>query len=123
VENEDEVVKSTERSTYDMVIRNTFQKYFQAWMEETQYLSSTQAMFGNKNYQEIINMGWDVVPVIIEQLRKKPEHLFKALKCITGLTPIKPNHAGYLYEMAADWIEWYDNVYLSSKNKNKKRLG
>jgi hypothetical protein len=66
-------------------------------------------MFENSNYQAIIKMGWDAVPYIIEQLREKPSHLFMALRSITGATPVKSEHVGRLYEMAADWIDWYDN--------------
>jgi hypothetical protein len=109
--NDDEKVKSAERDSYHVVMKNIFQGYFQKWIKETQFISSTHMMFENKNYQAIIDLGWDAVPPIIEQLRVKPEHLFKALKRITGVSPIKPGHEGHLYEMASDWIEWYDNRF------------
>jgi hypothetical protein len=95
-------------------LKNTFRKYYTDWVEETQFTSSNQAMFENNNYQAIIKMGLVAVPYIIEQLREKPDHLFWALERITGDYPLKPDHVGHLYEMAADWIEWYDtrNIFL-----------
>jgi hypothetical protein len=87
--------------------RNIFQRYLLNWLNETGPLSSTQEMFENRYYKAIINMGRDVIPHIIDQLQKKPEHLFKALKEITGMSIIRPEHAGDLYKMAADCIEWY----------------
>jgi hypothetical protein len=97
---------------YDHVYTKAiFQKYLQQWHEETQFSSSSQVMFWNKNYQAIIDMGWDAVPHIITQLRENPNHLFWALDQITHANPIKLEHAGHLHEMAADYIEWYDKNY------------
>jgi hypothetical protein len=107
-----EEVKSTERSNLDLSLRNTFQRYFQNWKEETLNTSASDDMFNNPNYQAIIKLGWNVVPYIIEQLREKPAHLFMALRAITGATPVAPGHVGRLYDMANDWINWYEKVYI-----------
>jgi hypothetical protein len=101
--------KSMERSTLNMVTRNAFHRSYQKWKEETKYSSSIQVKFDNKNYQDIIAMGWDAVPHIIEVLRVRPDHLFLALEYITKVSPIKSEHIGNVRMMAHDWIEWYDN--------------
>jgi hypothetical protein len=106
---DDEIIRSLERSSLDKAIAETFQNYFVNWLDETGASSSTQEMFENRYYKKIINMGWDAVPHIIYQLRIKPEHLFKALKDITGIPMINPIHAGHLYDMARDCIQWYDS--------------
>jgi hypothetical protein len=95
-------------------IRDIFKKYYQRWEEETAFMSSSD-MFENPNYKAIIDMGWDAVPHIIDQLREKPCHLFKALKKITGVNPINPENVGRVSKMAKDWIEWYDS--LKPKNE------
>jgi hypothetical protein len=107
---DDEKSKSNERSTVDIVVETTFKRYLEQWHNETKYLSS--GGFDNKNYQAIIALGWDVVPYIIEQLRNKPCHLFVALHSIVGASPVKPEHAGYLNEMAQDWIKWWDSLEM-----------
>jgi hypothetical protein len=111
MENITEEMKSTERSSVDRVLENTFQRLYQKWNEETMNISNSDDMFRNKYYKAIIEMGRDAVPHIINQLRRKPNHLFDALMRITKANPIKPNHAGRIKEMAKDWIEWYDNEY------------
>jgi hypothetical protein len=109
MEKKDEGIKSEEKSTYDLVIRNSFQRYYQQWKKETRFLSSSNAMFENENYQEIIKLGWAAVPHIINQLREKPDHLLWALQIITKVCPVKKEHIGHLDDMTADYIEWYDN--------------
>jgi hypothetical protein len=121
MEKNDDLTKSAERLNFDLIAKNAFQKYYKKWKEETRFLSSSDAMFENSNYQEIIKMGLRVVPWIIEQLREKPSHLFMALRSITGATPVRPEHVGRLYDMAADWIEWYDNPENNSFIGIKKK--
>jgi hypothetical protein len=105
-------LKSVERVTsHNIDMEKLFQKYYQHWDKETCVMSSS-VMFDNVYYQAIIALGWKVVPYIIEQLRKQPCHLFKALKQITGINPAKPEHIGRIPEMAKDWIEWYDKEYV-----------
>jgi hypothetical protein len=99
---------------HKLITKYTFQKYYKKWDKEIKFISSSHVMFENRNYQEIIKMGWDVVPCIIEQLRKDPHHLFMALRAITGATPVKPEHVGRLYDMADDWINWYDTMYTKN---------
>jgi hypothetical protein len=117
MEKENDKSKSTERSLHipneniDMV----FQKYFKLWKEETINMSSSDR-FENANYKSIIAMGWDAVPCIINQLYKKPDHLFDALESITGISAIKPDHIGFLRKMTDDWIAWYHEKY------NKEQL-
>jgi hypothetical protein len=104
---ENDKSKSTERVVHDVNVEKMFQEYLKKWNEETINMSSSD-MFENKYYHAIISLGREAIPCIINQLRKEPDHLFKALKMITGISPIKPEHAGRLYDMARDWIDWYD---------------
>jgi hypothetical protein len=101
------------------IIECIFQYYYKKWNKETINLSDSDKMHMNRYYIRIIYMGLKVVPHIITQLRKHPDHLYSALTRITGVYPIKPNHAGRINKMAVDWIEWYDNVYAKvSKTHN-----
>jgi hypothetical protein len=101
--------KRTRRKPLDPVTGKVFQKYYHRWKEETASMAFSET-FDTANYKAIVNMGWDAVPHIIEQFRKKPVHLFKALMQITGVYPIKAGHVGLVDEMAGDWIEWYDSL-------------
>lgn len=57
-------------------------------------------------YQRIIGMGEQVVPLLLQELERQPNHWFWALKAITGASPIKPEHRGRISQMAQDWLEW-----------------
>lgn len=76
------------------------------WIQETAALSSPIAMAMNPNYQQIIGMGPDVVPLILQRLSEKYEHWFWALEAITAENPIHPEHVGYVKLMAQDWLNW-----------------
>jgi hypothetical protein len=60
-------------------------------------------------YQEIIGMGRDALPLILEALQHEVDHWFWALRSITGVDPVIPEHRGQLPAMASDWIGWAKN--------------
>jgi hypothetical protein len=57
-------------------------------------------------YQQIIGMGKDVLPYILEELQREPDHWFWALEAITQENPVAPEAAGRVRQMAEAWIEW-----------------
>ena len=58
------------------------------------------------SYQRIIGMGTDALPLIFEELRKKPGHWFWALHAITGAEPVPDQDKGRVKKMAEHWINW-----------------
>jgi hypothetical protein len=89
-------------------IRMLFNYYYEKWKEETKYQSSTDVIINDPLFNEIIALGKSAVPCIIEVLRYEPSLLIAALSKITGENPVKPEHRGRVKDMAADWIEWWD---------------
>jgi hypothetical protein len=59
-----------------------------------------------KPYQCIIGMGWQAVPLILEELRQAPDQWFWALEAITEENPVSPDGAGDVEKMARAWIDW-----------------
>ena len=57
-------------------------------------------------YQEIISMGEDAVPLILERMQRKPGHWFPALNVITGADPVPVEGMGNLAGMTAAWLQW-----------------
>jgi hypothetical protein len=57
-------------------------------------------------YQRIIGMGPQVVPLILEELRREPDQWFWALESITEQNPVPPEATGTVRLMAAAWIAW-----------------
>lgn len=95
---------------YVPLSRSTYQQEFYDlllnWRGETRHLSLVADIAMHPSYQKIIGMGEKVVPLLLRELQKKPEHLFWALKAITGADPIQPSQRGKLKEMAQTWLTW-----------------
>lgn len=79
--------KFQQRTTFD-INKNT-------WVEQTGFLANNN--FDNAYFKEIIEMGEDAVPMIIEELKKGPTLLVYALDKIypntvvcEGYVPLKP---------------------------------
>lgn len=63
-------------------------------------------------YQKIIGMGELALPLIMRELRTRPNHWFWALKAITGEDPVPPQYRGQVRKMAAAWLDWWkENKY------------
>ena len=55
---------------------------------------------------QIIGMGPAVVPLILEELQREPDHWFWALEAITQQDPVPPEARGDVGAMADAWIAW-----------------
>jgi hypothetical protein len=88
------------------MLAERFQRLAAAWRVETAFLSSSTRMAEHPAYQEIIQMGPPVVPLILADLAQKPDHWFSALRTITGANPVDPGDSGRLDVMAEAWLRW-----------------
>ncbi len=57
-------------------------------------------------YRKIVELGVDVVPVLLRELQAAPDHWFWALEEITGENPVDFQDRGRLDAMSAAWIRW-----------------
>jgi hypothetical protein len=57
-------------------------------------------------YQAIIKLGSGAVPLILEEMKREPDHWFIALRKLTGADPVKPEQQGDITKMTREWIEW-----------------
>jgi hypothetical protein len=76
------------------------------WREERGPTSSTTELAMCPSYQRIIGLGPIVVPLLLRELERKPDHWFWALKAITGADPVPVASRGKVKEMAQCWITW-----------------
>lgn len=83
-----------------------FQALAEAWRREVQFLSSVTEMVLHPAYQRIIGMGAAVVPHLLRELERRPDHWFWALTAITGADPVKPEDRGKLRKMTEAWLSW-----------------
>jgi hypothetical protein len=90
-----------------------FRRLAEWWNQETKYLSDLNKMFAHPAYRQIVALGPPVIPILLRELRDKPDWWVGALRELTGAHPIPQEHAGRLKDMAADWVAWgRQNGYL-----------
>jgi hypothetical protein len=87
-------------------VAERFHRLAAVWRAETSHLSSSTKMAEHPAYQEIIGLGRQVVPFILADLAKMPDHWFAALKAITGANPVDPADRGRIDKMAQAWLKW-----------------
>lgn len=97
----------------NMQLEQKFNSLARKWNRETINLSSIQQMVLHPAYQEIIAMGHKVVPLILNQLKKKPDFWFWALRSLTGANPVTEEIRGDVIAMTKAWLDWgREHAYL-----------
>src|SRR5438128_1890379 len=76
------------------------------WKRERGPHSSSARLAEHPAYQEIIALGPEVVPLLLRELEREPDHWFRALHALTGADPVPPASRGKLPEMAKAWLQW-----------------
>ena len=56
--------------------------------------------------ENAIELGPAVVPLLLRELERRPNHWFAALRALTGADPVAPADRGRLGVMAEAWIKW-----------------
>ncbi len=80
------------------------------------YHSSTTVRNNHPAYREIISLGPDVVPLLLQDMEINHTHWFCALREITGVEPIPQAAAGNMAMMVEAWLRWAkDNGWVNSK--------
>ncbi len=87
-------------------LRERFKRLLSEWRKEAALLPSATTMAMLPSYQEIIGMGEPALPLILNELKDKPTHLFWALRAISGIDPVPPENRGRIDKMVEAWINW-----------------
>ncbi|WP_324752101.1 hypothetical protein [Roseovarius sp. Pro17] len=85
-----------------------FYSHLKRWRYETLTSSSADVIVKNQAFRDIVDMGDVILPLIISELRKRPDFLIVAMALITGQNPAKPSQLGDIKAMSQAWIDWYD---------------
>src|SRR5256885_1208340 len=87
-------------------VESRFRRLAAAWEEATAHLSSMKAASAHPAYQEIIQLGPEVVPFLLRDLEENERHWFIALRTLTGANPIPASAAGNVPKMIEAWQKW-----------------
>lgn len=93
-------------SAQAITVEARFRKLAEEWSREIGSASSVGVMTSHPKYREIVGLGWDVVPLLLSDLRAGRGFWFTALAEITGIRPFDPRDAGRSKRMSEAWIRW-----------------
>ena len=97
-------VIAARRRDDDLAPAQLFHEQVERWKNETGHLSSVTKMISHPSYLRIIGLGREGLPLILRELRERPDHWLVALNAITGEDPA-PEGASFREAVAA-WIKW-----------------
>jgi hypothetical protein len=87
-------------------IEREFQELARVWKVESMFMSSVTDMVNLPSYQKIIGMGPRVIPLLLSDLAREPQHWFIALSALTGTDPVPSEDRGDADKMTAAWFRW-----------------
>lgn len=105
-----EIITPHRVSFYNLsYVQARFEELKQMWFNEIMFSSDPTEIVSNKHYKEIIDLGYQVVPFLLADMKNNHTHWFTALRLIIGVNPIKKEHYGDIPNMINDWLEWSKN--------------
>jgi hypothetical protein len=99
------------RQVENLAVKFSRLKY--EWEKDTIFMSSITDIAMHPAYQQIIGLGRDALPFIMNELSAGPGLWFWALKAITGADPVPPDMRGDMEAMAREWLQWWDRQQSS----------
>jgi len=94
------------RDSLAAVTRTRFQELAARWHADTGGISAPSRIVSHDAYLQIISMGLDALPLILEDLRKNGGYWYPALRVITGAWPVPAEARGKPRLMKEAWFLW-----------------
>jgi len=87
-------------------IEERFQRLAAVWRAETAHVSSSTDLVRHPAFQEIVDMGAVVVPILLRELEARSGHWHRALRKITGADPVPSEDRGNIPKITEAWLRW-----------------
>lgn len=82
-----------------------FYKLAQQWAKEAKGQSSmSQAL--TPTYLKILTLGKEITPLILKELKERPNFWFLALRTLNDENPVPKEHMGNVLKMREAWLTW-----------------
>ncbi len=85
-------------------LHHIFAGLVKKWKDETSDYSVNARRYEHSSYRAILDLGTEVVPEILKELRRDPDRWFHALEKLTHVNPA--SRAETFYEAVDIWIAW-----------------
>jgi hypothetical protein len=99
-------VKQQPTASPNETLAEKFGRLAATWRQAVAHHSSTTVRNNHPAYREIIDLGPEVVPLLLRDMEDNHTHWFCALREITGTNPIPPSAAGNILQMIEAWLRW-----------------
>lgn len=86
--------------------RHVFEALVATWRKRTMFISSTAKMVQDPAYQQIIGLGPQAVPWLLQELADRPDHWAWALQAITRQDPAADVEPGDVQGITRAWLRW-----------------
>ena len=87
-------------------VEERFRQLAAAWQDAVAHQSSTTLRNNHPAYREIVELGSEVMPLLLRDMQENHTHWFSGLREITGAAPIPKSAAGNVPQMVAAWLSW-----------------
>jgi hypothetical protein len=87
-------------------VEDRLRRFETRWQADTAFLSDADRIIRHPAFRAIVDLGQDVVPVLLRDLETKPSLWVWALPEITGENPVPPADSGNIRKMTTAWLEW-----------------
>lgn len=99
-----ELQQQAETKKTDPALEQKFRKLADEWRKATKHISSVDEMVLHPNYLKIIAMGESAIPLLLRELKERPDHWLVALHVLTDQDPAQPEDS--FYEAVQAWVAW-----------------
>jgi len=100
------LVREAEVGDAETSVSAMFRILADKWKHETAIVSSTTKKIKHPAYRRIVGMGEAVVPNLLRELVKEPDHWFSALEEITGRNPVDEADRKDIARATQAWVAW-----------------
>ena len=87
-------------------VEQRFRRLEAVWEADTLVLSDPTRITAHWAFQEILQMGEALVPLMLRDLEERPQLWVWALPEITGADPVSPSDGGKIAKMSEAWLRW-----------------
>ncbi|OLE21537.1 MAG: hypothetical protein AUI36_34350 [Cyanobacteria bacterium 13_1_40CM_2_61_4] len=91
-------------ATEEELLQETFSNLATDWKASTAAWSSIARRYAHPSYQAILALGKDAIPLILNELKNRPDYWFAALRVLTKDSPVGPEVG---FDQAVEgWLAW-----------------
>ena len=101
-----ELVREACATSDEVPVDEAFKLLAEKWKRETAILSSVTKKLRHPAYRDIVALGEDVVPLILTELARRPDHWFAALEEITRENPVPTADRRNFARAVEAWVKW-----------------